>query len=385
MTNSMLFEGPILEEVLSEARLCFGSEVEIEAANRVRRGGLFGFFASEWYEVWARPSAALAANPALALLDEEEEPDSFQQMVRNAISDRRLGGGTGPETPEENYESALDDFFGGDDASPAVRERELVGVATGSPAVRERELVGVAAGSPATGSTEVAEAAPAATPMLAADAVSAAVALEDAPRGASVFAPQRAAKTDLLWAMLDRLDAVPTAPPLPRNSGLVVFVGEAATALETARRMGERHQLWNGDVAVLTRSGDVADVPSWLVIDDLDELANRAARWRQRDGVVPVVLDQGVEAVERAWAAKAITAIEADQVRMVVEAWRLTEDVGRLAGKLGGVDALELVAVADTVEPLAMLDLGIPLGSIEGRPATADLLAAVWLENRRRA
>lgn len=373
MTNSMLFEGPILEEVLSEARLCFGSEVEIEAANRVRRGGLFGFFASEWYEVWARPSAALAANPALALLDGEEEPDSFQQMVRNAIADRRLSGGDAPETPQENYESALDEFFGGDAPSP----------------VRERELVGVSAAPTGQAAPLAPESAPAepptSTPMLAANAVSAAVALEDAPRGDSVFSPQRAAKTDLLWAMLDRLDAVPTAPPLPCDSGLVVFVGEAATALETARRMGERHQLWNGDVAVLTRSGDVADVPSWLVIDDLDELTSRAARWRQRDGVVPVVLDQGVEAVERAWAAKAIKAIEADQVRLVVEAWRLTEDVGRLAGKLGGVDAIELVAVADTVEPLAMLDLEIPLGSIEGRPATADLLAAVWLENRRRA
>ena len=90
MMNSLLFEGPNLEEVLNEARLCFGPDVEIEAANRVRRGGLLGFFASEWFEVWARPSAAVAAHPALALLDHEDEADTFQSMVRNAMADRHV-------------------------------------------------------------------------------------------------------------------------------------------------------------------------------------------------------------------------------------------------------------------------------------------------------
>ena len=32
MSNSLLFEGRDLEEVLGEARLCFGPDVEIEAA-----------------------------------------------------------------------------------------------------------------------------------------------------------------------------------------------------------------------------------------------------------------------------------------------------------------------------------------------------------------
>ncbi|MFQ5558385.1 MAG: hypothetical protein ACE5GB_12885, partial [Acidimicrobiales bacterium] len=79
-----------------------------------------------------------------------------------------------------------------------------------------------------------------------------------------------------------------------------------------------------------------------------------------------------------------LTAIAADHVRMVVEAWRLPSEVGEVAARLGGVEAIELIDTSDAVEPLAMLDLEIPVASVEGRPATPALLAAVWLERRRR-
>jgi len=376
MMNSMLFEGPNLEEVLSEARLCFGSDVEIEAANRVRRGGVLGFFASEWFEVWARPSADVAANPALALVDDEEEADTFQSMVRHAMADRRIQGTQGPEPALLEYDAALDDFFGDDGGGAPARE--LVGVGAGAAsrpttATAPDNAALVAAMTPA-----VVAPAPAPAPAM----TTAAVALEDAPRGATVFDEQRAPKSDLLWAMLDRLDRVPAPPALP-ETGVVVFVGAAKSALDSARRMGERLGLWSGDVAVISRSNHIEDIPSWLVVNDLDDLASRAGRWRQR-GIVPIVLDLGAEVVDQVWAIRALTTLHADQVRLVTETWRLAEEVGRTAGKLGGVDAMELVAVADTVEPLAMLDLEIPISTVEGRPATPELLAAVWLENRHR-
>jgi hypothetical protein len=228
--------------------------------------------------------------------------------------------------------------------------------------------------APSTASMPASGLAPSVTP--------ASVALEDAPRGATVFDEQRAPKADLLWALLERLERVPAAPALPAN-GVVVFVGQAKAAWESARTMGQRHALWSGDVAVVSRASEIDGVPSWLVVNDLADLASRADRWRQR-GIVPIVLDLGTEVVDQVWAIRALTALQADQVRFVTEAWRLAEDVGRTAGKIGGVDTIELVAVADTVEPLAMLDLEIPISTIEGRPATPELLAAVWLENRRR-
>lgn len=386
MMNSLLFEGPNLEEVLNEARLCFGPDVEIEAANRVRRGGLLGFFASEWFEVWARPSAAVAANPALALLGDEDEADTFQSMVRNAMADRHVQGSAGVEPALQEYDAALDDFFGG--GEPSSRELVGAGAPTGTGDTLAADHAALAAAMiPATVTAprtipDLATGPSAAAPVTSPASTPAAVALEDAPRGVSVFEEQRQPRADLLWALLDRLDGVPAAPALPAT-GVVVFVGEARHALGAARTMGERLARWNGDVAVVSRSKDIDGIPAWLLVDDLGDLANRADRWRQR-GVVPIVLDLGTEVVDLVWAIRALTALQADQVRLVTEAWRLVEDVGRTAGKLGGVDAIELVAMADTVEPLAMLDLGIPISTVEGRPMTPELLAAVWLENRRR-
>ena len=384
MTNSLLFEGPILEDVLSEARLCFGGDVEIEAANRVRRGGVLGFFSNEWFEVWARPSTAAVSSAALSMLDREEpEADVFQRMIRSARADDRLGGAPIVETPTEDYESALDHFFGDTGEAPGAPERTLVtaGVPAANGALPSPTLTTQTLTTP-TLPTAAAPAANVQTPVR--EPIPAAIALEDPPRGESVFATRPAPKSDLLWAMLDRLDQLPIAPPLPTEPGLVVFAGDAAAALEVAHEFGERSTRWNGDIAVLSRNATVDGVPPWLLINEFADLQTRSARWRQRDGIVPVVLDIGVEAVDRRWAIQALTEMRADQCRLVVEAWRLAEDVGRLAGKLGGVDTLELVSVTDTVDPLAMLDLGIPIGSIEGRPANSELLAAVWLENRRR-
>lgn len=390
MTNAMLFEGPLLDEVLAEARLCFGADVEIEAANRVRRGGVLGFFASEWFEVWARPSAAVIENPALRLAD-EDDADTFQSMVANAMADRRMNAG-GPVLPEDEYDTALERFFDDDDGPGTAPTRQLVPAgAAAAELVADLPLSSAAAPvreKPAAPTPSVAvdaePAMPETIPSTIPSTIPAAVALEDAPRGDSVFTPQRAPKTELLWAMLERLDALPAAPALP-TVGVVAFVGEAAAALDAVRRIGERSGLWTGDVAVVTRKSEIEGVPSWLLVHDLDELSTMAERWRQRGRVVPVIIDQGAEAGDRNWALTAVTHLEADQVRLVVEAWRLPEDVGRLAGKLGGADAIELVSVTDTVEPLAMLDLAVPLGSIDTRPASPELMAAVWLENRRRA
>lgn len=49
------FEGNTVEEVLAEVRATFGADAEIVEANKVRRGGLGGFFAKESVEVTARP------------------------------------------------------------------------------------------------------------------------------------------------------------------------------------------------------------------------------------------------------------------------------------------------------------------------------------------
>lgn len=392
MTNPLLFEGRDLEEVLSEAQLVFGPDVEIVQANRVRKGGLFGFFAREWFEVWAHGPAEARANPALALLDRDtadEEIDTFQSMVTNALAAQSTGDGFG---------NAMEQFFGDDprgeyspggvgpaghqQAAPAVATLATPRLTEGGVALAERptqmELADAIAG--------VLPTAPAlpdpASALAVAPATSAAVALEDAPRGASIFDEPRQSQTDLLWAVLDRIETMTDVPQLP-TEGIVAFIGDASTALPLVQELGHRLGAWGNEVAVVTRRQH-DDIPAWLAVDDLDDLASRAPRWRKRDGVVPVIIDDSIDKPNLDWVGETMDALRPAQTRLVAEAWRLPEQVGRVALRLGGVDALELAQAGETIDPLAMLDLDIPIGSVEGRPASPELLAAVWLDRRRR-
>lgn len=390
MTSAILFEGPSLEEVLAEAEAHLGSTMVVEAANRVRSGGFLGFFAQERYEVWARPGAPV--DPIAALLEETEstaEPATFGTMLRGALSaetddlgafgqaesrffddDPGLAAGVGWADEPEPQLSTAEVALTGDVIEPTP----ITGATHHSVAVRDRGAV-----------APPAEAAPGA---LVAEPTPAAVALDDPGRGVSVFEQRTEAASSispgLLWAMLDRLESFPAAPGLPTAGPTVVaFVGEAAATADAARRLGASTGLWGRDIVVMSRRTDVPDVSPWMVVTDPDELVRRSARWHQRSTVTPVVIDQSIDTGSRG-TAKLLTAIAADHVRMVVEAWRLPSEVGEVAARLGGVEAIELIDTSDAVEPLAMLDLEIPVASVEGRPATPALLAAVWLERRRR-
>ena len=57
-TDTQRFEGDSVEEVLGRVRSELGADAEIVEANKIRSGGIGGFFAKERFEVIARPRAA---------------------------------------------------------------------------------------------------------------------------------------------------------------------------------------------------------------------------------------------------------------------------------------------------------------------------------------
>ena len=56
-----------------------------------------------------------------------------------------------------------------------------------------------------------------------------------------------------------------------------------------------------------------------------------------------------------------------------VEATRKPDDLFDWAEQLGGFDALGVTDLDGTVSPAAVLQCGIPVGRIDGRPATPAL------------
>lgn len=81
------FEGPELEPVLERVRARYGDRAHIVAANRVRRGGVGGFFAREYYEVVVDEHADPAfdvATPAL-VVDVRDEPEPLTLPARSVL------------------------------------------------------------------------------------------------------------------------------------------------------------------------------------------------------------------------------------------------------------------------------------------------------------
>ena len=57
MASQLRFEGGELEELLERVRNQVGPDARIVAANRIRQGGIGGFFAREGYEVIVDPES----------------------------------------------------------------------------------------------------------------------------------------------------------------------------------------------------------------------------------------------------------------------------------------------------------------------------------------
>ena len=65
-----------------------------------------------------------------------------------------------------------------------------------------------------------------------------------------------------------------------------------------------------------------------------------------------------------------LTALSPTATWGVVEATRKAQDVGSWTRALGGVHALALTELEETSDPAAVLELGIPVSRLGGRPAT---------------
>jgi len=80
-----------------------------------------------------------------------------------------------------------------------------------------------------------------------------------------------------------------------------------------------------------------------------------------------------------AWVAEVLGALEPTAVWGVVEASRKVEDLAAWSSDLGGLDALCLTGLDDTVSPATPLRTGIPVALLEGHPATPDRWADLLL------
>ncbi len=182
----------------------------------------------------------------------------------------------------------------------------------------------------------------------------------------------------LQLALSRSLHDLPPAPPVPSGSGrLLVVAGELEQAWELARRLAVEAGTAAGEVHVAAAKRPRRRVERRLLVAGPDDADHLMAERRRTSTVTVVALDAPVSARPDPFCHDLLDALVPTAVWGLVSATHKAEDVAAWAEALGGLDALAVADATSSTTPGSLLELGIPVASLDGRAATPALWAAV--------
>jgi hypothetical protein len=378
----MQLDGPDLEALLVRAHHEYGSDLRIVNAEKIRSGGVGGFFSHEHYELTvevAAPAETIAPAPAPApatavAIDEPAAPPRSLLELADAISDREVFGprltlhqapaaaaSNGPaiSTDGASFASVLATLTETVQQPAPAKPEETVAVGPTEPFVAARPPLAAA-------TARLVEHRPA--PRTSTEISLSALREIGLPSG--LLPTNR--DGDLLSALVGALRALPPLPQPPARPGdILAIVGDSESAWDAAVELALSIGLDERAVMLVTDGRAPAKVAPARRVGSLDELAVRVDRWRKRSTSTIVVIDSPMAPAGADRTRQALHALEADAVWLVVPATRKTRDVAEWIQRLRGADALVVTDVAASSDPASVLQFGIPVAWLEGRSATA--------------
>ncbi len=338
-----LLEGATLEELKARILSEHGADARIVAAERVTVGGIRGFFAKRHFEVTVEvPERRRRGAHARFGLQERRDPQGLRVTPDQPDLQARLGIAAlldDADAAEARLQADPQPTLSTDSADFAYLMDELTFQAEPDPAPIVLTATRVRPADAGPTSTQ-----PARSPGV-----------PSVPRPAPVTQVPR---------------------PLSGHGDLVVVVGLPDAALQVARSMaldGAGEVL----VAGAARSNQAERA------DDRRTALSARARGVERGQTGFVAFGLGGNLSDSmalvAALADTLAPIGADQVWLVVEAGRKPSDTGRWAAALAAItqiDAVAVVGASTTGTPGTVDELGLPIGWVDGAPATATTLAA---------
>jgi hypothetical protein len=185
----------------------------------------------------------------------------------------------------------------------------------------------------------------------------------------------------LLGALVGALKALPAAPELPKAPGnIVAVVGEGDSAWDSAVELARSIGLDERALVYLTAGSAPAKVAPARRVTELEQLGTRIDRWRKRSTPTIAVVDAPMSLKAASWNRQALNALDAEAVWLVVPATRKTDDVAGWASRLGHMDGLVITDVDASSDPASVLQLGVPVAWLDGRPATPGAWAGLLVD-----
>lgn len=387
MPRRLLLDGPDLDALVARVRREHGPGARVVQAERVRSGGVGGFFAKEFFEVLVEvPDENGPVSPAV--------PASLEDLLDAA--DAAEVRAAGSDVPHASVGLSTD---GSDFAEVLDKVRALVaaqGVAPAAvPTVRPRALRAV----PEEGPLRRVAAAP---PRVVHRPVVTPRAGVTVPELLEVGVP-----SDVLAAALGQVPPSPglrvalssvlahvdRAPEVVRpEGGTVVVVGEPGTVVTVAEQVARRAGVAASRIVLagdhglrederIEGAGLLADESLRLVeVVDAETLVARLSGSRV---AVVVALAVPPHRGGRELVGPMIDALRPRQVWAAVDIGRSSVETRRWLGLVRDrreVDALGVVGVEGAAAPAQVLSLGVPVGLLDGLVASAPVWAATLAE-----
>ena len=400
MPTRIVLEGPQLEPLLTQVRDDYGGRATIVSANKVRTGGLGGFFAKERFELSVEVSDDDSAPPRppdslLDLVDSREdrfeaaEPVPAPEPAAPTVAPMRSGHTTvtplaipvlptavelkpAPVLPRASVMSTSGSAFA---EVMAGLNGDLANArqSAGAPVPARHE-------APVNGNGRRSYRGPALPePPLTADLRA---------LGFPTELAARATGDDPYQAVLTALAELPIPPAPPARPGdLFVIIGELGPALRTADWAAKSLRL---DPAQLLLAGPTTAGtpihPSRRITGPTD--AERRARKIERADTPYLVVVDAPLGVDHGWADEILRAVGATATWATVDATRKPGDTANHLRALGRIDALAVFHAEICADPGTVLALPAPVALLDGAPAGAHEWAALLsrrLSERRAA
>jgi len=346
--QQLRYEGARLDDVLARIRSDHGVDANIVSAELVRSGGVAGFFTKELYRVLVNPGAAAPASAPT--------PEPAPAPPRTDDPDRRFA---------ELLAELIDEPTHADTVELSDRPGVTVPAA---PASGLLPPVHPAANRRLATPPAVLRAQPRSTQPLSSE-VEEIIDLIDgeSPAGGPTDPIEI---TSLLRVVSERM----LAPAPVIRTGILAIIGAKADAVRSAVALSESLGSTAADVLIAAPDG-AANASAPDMADFVREHAlQRAARGVTGPTIVVVIVTPGIGG--HRWATELLAELAPLQTRLAVAGWRPFDRLEQTIAGLGGVDVVDLVDSGRAAEPERYLDLPVPVGMIDGRPATPTIWAA---------
>lgn len=373
MPVRLQLEGPDLEGLLSRVNEEYGAGARIVEAEKIRRGGIGGFFAREHFEM----TVEVDDDPALFSADDVPDTAAGLLGLADSVEDRSVSTST---EAFSNVMRRLVASTGADPtpASPVVDEPDEH--ARFEAAAFEPLLPTAAVVIPAEPRWDVPP--PASPPARAPQPevindeheALAELGLPAAMMPARGTAPLQERLTTTLTT------ALPTVTEYAGPGDLMVVIGERTAALEVATSLALQWDLAADGVLVIADPAGPATVPAAQAVAGAQTLHAKHAAAHRRGLPLIVAVDErlAIDPPRNASWPAGLRPFLADARRVgVVPASAKPEDITRWAERIGGVDTLAVVDLDGTGSPATVLATGVPVTMLEQRPATAAEWAAL--------